>query len=261
MVDFIEKIMESVLETIGSGYYETNPVEHGRVSLRKAILSCTKNPVIAEFKPASPSRGFLRKREEAVRIALSAEKAGAIGLSVLTEPKHFQGSLDVFKEIRKTVNIPLLMKDFIVSDVQIEAASRIGADAILLIQTLFDRSYSKMDLEEAIDLAHSYGMEALLEVHTEEEFLKAVDSEADIIGINNRDLSTLEVDVNTTISILSKHGDCGKIVVSESGIESPAQIRLLRESGAKAFLIGTSIMLSENVEERIREFVEAVLKW
>ncbi|MEM3712446.1 MAG: indole-3-glycerol-phosphate synthase [Thermoproteota archaeon] len=257
MVNFLEKIMKNVIETIESGYYNADTVEHEKVSLRKAILSCSKNPVIAEFKSASPSKGFLRKKEEAVQIALSAERAGAVGISVLTEPKYFHGSLDVFKDIRKIVSLPLLMKDFIVSNAQIETASRIGADAILLIQTLFDRGFSKVDLEEMICLAHYYGMEVLLEVHTEDEFLKVVDSEADMIGINNRNLSNLNVDINTTMTILSKYGKCGKIIVSESGIESPEQIRLLREYGVDAFLIGTSIMLSENVEEKIRSFVEA----
>ncbi|MBO3799504.1 MAG: indole-3-glycerol-phosphate synthase [Candidatus Brockarchaeota archaeon] len=257
MVDFLEKITKNVIETIESGYYNVDPVEHEKVSLRKAILSCDKNPVIAEFKPASPSKGFLRKRDEAVQIALSAERAGAVGISVLTEPKYFHGSLSVFKEIRRVVDLPLLMKDFFVSDTQIRAASQIGADAILLIQTLFDRKFSQADLEDMICLAHSYGMEVLLEVHTEDEFLKAVDSEADMIGINNRDLSNLKVDINTTVAILSRYGKFGKIIVSESGIESPEQIKLLREYGVDAFLIGTSIMLSENVEEKIKSFVEA----
>ncbi|MBO3833282.1 MAG: indole-3-glycerol-phosphate synthase [Candidatus Brockarchaeota archaeon] len=257
MVDFIEKIMKSVVETIESGYYNVDPVEHTSVSLRKTILSCTENPIIVEFKPASPSRGFLRKREGAFQVALSAERAGAVGISVLTEPKYFHGSLDVFKEIRKAVSLPLLMKDFIVSNTQIETASRIGADAVLFIQTLFDRGYPQSTLEEMIDLSHSYGMEALLEVHTENEFLKAIDSKADMIGINNRDLSTLSIDINTTATILSKYGDCGKIVISESGIESPDHIRFLRKYGARAFLIGTSIMLSDNVEEKIRGFLKA----
>ncbi|MBO3839283.1 MAG: indole-3-glycerol-phosphate synthase [Thermoproteota archaeon] len=257
MFDFLEKVARSVSEIMESGYYNVSPVEHRKLSLKKAILSCNKNPVIAEFKPASPSKGFLRKKEDATQIALSAEKAGATGLSVLTEPIYFHGSLDIFKEIRKTVNIPILMKDFIISNVQIEAASQIGADAVLLIQTLFDRGFSQADLEEMIYLAHSYGMEVLLEVHTEDEFLKAVNSEADMVGINNRNLSNLKVDINNTVAILSKYGNCGKIIVSESGIESPDQIRLLREYGVNAFLIGTSIMLSENVEEKIRGFVEA----
>ncbi len=258
MPDFLKTIMRSVMETLESGYYDVDPVEHGRISLKKAILSCTKTPVIAEFKPASPSKGFLRKNEEAIQASLSMEKAGAIGISVLTEPKHFKGSLSVFKEIRKAVNIPLLMKDFIISSIQVEAASRIGADAVLLIQTLFDRGFSQIGLEEMIDFVHSRGMEVLLEVHTEEEFLRAIHSEADMVGINNRDLSTLDTDINTTVKILGKHGDCGKIVVSESGIESPTHIGLLRRHGVKAFLVGTAIMLSENVEEKVRSLVEAV---
>jgi indole-3-glycerol phosphate synthase len=259
MPDFLEAIAKRVKETLESGYYNVDDsIEHERISLKKAILSCNKNPVIAEFKPSSPSKGFLRRKEDAIQASLSMERAGAIGISVLTEPKHFQGSLSIFKEIRKAVNISLLMKDFIISSAQVEAASRIGADAVLLIQTLFDRGLSQIGLEEMIDLIHSRGMEVLLEAHTEEEFLKAIRSEADMVGINNRNLSTLDTDINTTIRILNKHSDCGKIIVSESGIESPEHIKLLRKHGARAFLIGTSIMLSENIEEKVRSLVEAV---
>jgi len=258
MPDFLEAVAKSVRETLESGYYDVDPIEHGRISLKKAIISCAKTPVIAEFKPASPSKGFLRKKEEAIQASLSMERAGAIGISVLTEPKHFKGSLSIFKEIRKAVNIPLLMKDFIISNIQVEAASRIGADAVLLIQALFDRGFSQIGLEEMIDLVHSRDMEVLLEVHTEDEFLRAVRSEADMVGINNRSLSTLGTDISTTVKILGKHGDCGKIVVSESGIESSTHIRLLRKHGVKAFLIGTAIMLSENIEEKVKSLVEAV---
>jgi indole-3-glycerol phosphate synthase len=257
MVDFLDAIVNNVVNTIESGYYNVDPVDHRNISLKKAIVSCHQNPVIAEFKPASPSRGFLRKKEDALLAALSAERAGAVGLSILTEPFYFKGSLNVFKKVREAVDLPLLMKDFIISSIQVEAASRAGADALLLIQELFDRGYSQLRLEEMIELVHSHGMEVLLEAHSEDEFIRAVCSEADMVGINNRDLSTMSVDINTTIRILSKYGDYDKIVVSESGIDSPEHIRLLKKAGARAFLVGTAIMLADDVEKAVRSLVEA----
>lgn len=257
MADFLDIVVEDVKKTIGSGYYNVKPVRHEKISLKKAILSCIKNPVITEFKPASPSKGVFKRIRSVEETVSSMEKAGATGISILTEPTHFQGSIKVFNLIRRTVGLPLLMKDFIISRVQVEAASRIGADAVLLIQALFDRGHSEVELGEMIRFTHSYGLEVLLEAHTEEEFLKAVVSEADMIGINNRSLSTLNTDINTTSRILGKHNHHGKVVVSESGIESPTHIRLLKKAGAKAFLVGTTIMLADNVVEKVRLLVEA----
>ncbi|MEM2088442.1 MAG: indole-3-glycerol-phosphate synthase [Thermoproteota archaeon] len=257
MADFLDRVVEDVKKTIGSGYYNVKPVRHEKISLKKAILSCVKTPVITEFKPASPSKGVFKRIESVEETVSSMEKAGATGISILTEPTHFQGSIQVFNLIRRTVGLPLLMKDFIISRVQVEAASRIGADAVLLIQALFDKGYSEIGLREAIRLIHSHGLEVLLETHTEDEFLRAVGSEADLIGINNRDLSTLSVDINTTSRILGKHDHHGKVVVSESGIESPEHIRLLKKVGTKAFLVGTAVMLADNVVEKVRLLVEA----
>ncbi|MEM2941244.1 MAG: indole-3-glycerol-phosphate synthase [Thermoproteota archaeon] len=257
MADFIDRIVGEVRNTIESGYYDVEPVEHEHFSLKNAILSCVKTPVVTELKTASPSKGVFKRIGSVEEIVLSMKKAGAAGISILTEPTYFQGSLEVFSVIRRSVDLPLLMKDFIISQVQVEAASRIGADAVLLIQALFDRGYSEIELGEMIRLIHFHGLEVLLETHTEDEFLRAVGSEADLIGINNRSLSTLSVDINTTSRILSKHDNHGKVVVSESGIESPVHIRLLKKAGAKAFLVGTAVMLADNVEEKVRQLVEA----
>jgi indole-3-glycerol phosphate synthase len=257
MVDFIDRIVGDVKSTVESGYYDVKPVKHEHVSLKNAILSCVKNPIITEFKTASPSKGVFKRIGSVEETILSMKKAGATGISILTEPKHFHGSLEVFSLIRRALDLPLLMKDFIISRVQVEAASRIGADAVLLIQALFDRGYSEIGLEEMVKIAHSHGLEVLLETHTESEFLRALGSEADMVGINNRDLSTFSVDINTTSRILSKHSHHGKVVVSESGIESPVHIRLLKEAGAKAFLVGTAIMLADNIEVKVRQLVEA----
>ena len=149
------------------------------------------------------------------------------------------------------------MKDIILSPIQIYAASKLGANAVLLIQALFDRGYCEKSLNEMIVGAHVLGLEVLLETHTETEFNHAVKTDADLIGINNRNLATLKIDLNVTKEILTKNNPNGKIVVSESGINTPADICFLRECGAHAFLIGSAIMLTDNIEEKVKEFVEA----
>jgi indole-3-glycerol phosphate synthase len=131
-------------------------------------------------------------------------------------------------------------------------------NAILLIQAIFDKGYCEKDAESMIDHSHSKGLEVLLEVHTEGEFLSALKTGADMIGINNRDLKTLEVDLKVTKRILTGHRAQGKVIVSESGINSPSDIRFLRRSGAQAFLVGTAIMKARNVKEKVKELVESL---
>jgi indole-3-glycerol phosphate synthase len=186
------------------------------------------------------------------------EKGGAVGISVLTEPKHFQGSLRSLVEARKAVQLPILMKDIILSPLQLETAANLGANTVLLIEALFDRGYCDYGVHDMIGRAHSKGLEVLLEAHSAEEFRFAVATHADMVGINNRDLGTLKVDLNVTERILERNGAEGKIVISESGIKTPADLRFLRRCGAHAFLIGSAIMLSNNVENKVKEFVSAL---
>jgi indole-3-glycerol phosphate synthase len=186
------------------------------------------------------------------------EKGGAVGLSVLTEPKHFHGSLRSLVEARKAVKLPILMKDIILSPIQLEAASKAGANVALLIEALFDRGYCECSVNEMIAGAHSQELEVLLEAHTADEFRSAIRTHADLVGINNRNLATLKVDLNVTKEILERNRAEGKVVVSESGISTPADLRFLRECGAQAFLIGSAVMLADDVEGKVREFVSAV---
>ena len=232
-------------------------VENVRVSLKKAILDCKSNPIIAEIKAASPSAGVIRTNVDPAAIAKSMERGGATALSVLTEPKQFSGSLEALTQARKAVKLPILMKDIILSPIQIQAATKLGANAVLLIKALFDRGYSDKTLEEMIAGAHMLGLEVLLETHTLSEFVSALQTDADLIGINNRNLATLKVDLNVTKTILQSINPKNKVVVSESGINTAADVHFLRESGASAFLIGSAIMLSDNIEEKVREFVNA----
>ena len=259
MADFLDVLAQSAKATINGGYYEAlEAAATSHISLKKAILKTKNAPVITEIKAASPSAGTIRKNVNASSIAESMEKGGAVGLSVLTEPKHFYGSLRSLVEARKAVRLPILMKDIILSSVQLEAASKAGASAVLLIEALFERGYCECSIHEMIARAHSEGLEVLLETHTAEEFRSAVRTHADLVGINNRNLATLNVDLEVTKRILERNDAEGKIVVSESGINTPADLRFLRGCGAHAFLIGSAIMLADDVEMKVKEFVSAL---
>jgi len=260
MADFLDTLAQSARATIDSGYYENavNAAVTSTISLKQAILEAKNAPVITEIKAASPSAGTIRKNVDASLIAESMEKGGAVGLSVLTEPKHFNGSLRSLVEARKAVKLPILMKDIILSPVQLEAASNTGANVALLIEALFDRGYCECSVHEMIARAHSRELEVLLEAHTADEFRSAVRTHADLVGINNRNLASLKIDLNVTKEILERKRAEGKVVVSESGINAPADLRFLREYGAQAFLIGSAVMLADDVEEKVREFVSAL---
>jgi indole-3-glycerol phosphate synthase len=259
MRDFLDKLAETAKTTVNRAYYEEavpKPKAHVSVSLKEAILQNACVPLITEIKGASPSKGIIRRKVVPEQLALAMAKGGATGISVLTEPKHFHGSLSYLARVRNTTQLPILMKDFIISPIQLDAAVHVGANAVLLIQTLFDRGYCECGVYEMIAAAHKRNLEVLLEAHTEKEFLHAVKSDADLVGINNRDLRTLQVDIGVTKAILQHHDACGKVVVSESGINTPNDIQYLRASGAHAFLVGSSVMSAPDVEAKVKELTQ-----
>jgi len=259
MVDFLDVLGRDARETVNMGYYETiRGVTSSSLRLKEAVLKCRNAPIIAEIKVTSPSLGVIRKNVDVRKVASAMKKGGAVGISFLTEPKHFGGSLEAFTEVRDQVKLPLLMKDITVSRAQIEAAAETGANAVLLIEPLFKRGYCECDVHSMIAYAHSLGLEVLLEAHTEEEFLSSLKTEADMIGINNRNLKNMEVDLNVTKRILTKHRIKERLIVSESGIQSPADIRFLHQCGAHAFLVGSSIMSANDIKEKVRELVTAL---
>jgi indole-3-glycerol phosphate synthase len=258
MTDFLDTLARDAKNTVREGYYSSlNPSRAVTTSLRASILNTKTLAVIAEVKGASPSRGAIRQNFVPEEIASSMVRGGAVGISVLTEPKHFRGSLDNIAKVRQSVKVPVLMKDIVVSPIQLEAASRVGANAVLLIQAIFDRGYCQLGIDEMITKAHSKNLEVLLESHNEAEFVKAVKTEADLVGINNRNLATLEVDLNVTKNVMANCSNNGKVVVSESGIRGTIDLRFLRDCGANAFLVGSTIMLADNVEEKVSELVNA----
>jgi indole-3-glycerol phosphate synthase len=257
MPDYLDVLARDTKVTLAEGYYETaNKTSAPSVSLKKAIVENKQNAVITEVKGASPSRGTIKTGFDPSEIAKAMENGGATGISVLTEPKHFSGSLGYLTKVRQTVKLPILMKDIILNPVQIEAASKLGANVVLLIKAVFDRKYCELSLKEMISHAHKKDLEVLLETHNATEFRSAIQTDADLIGINNRDLRTLKVNIKTTQKILNATS-IDKVVVSESGVMSSSDLLFLRNCGAQAFLIGSSIMMADDIEKTVKEFVSA----
>ncbi len=221
-----------------------------------------RHPIlITEIKFASPSEGKLRTLSDPAVVASKMVKGGASALSVLTQPHLFGGSPEYFARVREEIGVPMLMKDIVVDRCQVDAARRLGADYILLIESIFGAGHAD-DRDGFIEYAHNNGLGVLLEVHTAQEYTEASSTDADIIGINNRNLDTLEVDIGTTCRILSELSAAGtddgrKPTVSESGIYAAQDILRLHGCGADAFLIGSSIMKNHDIEGTVRGFVKA----
>ncbi len=193
--------------------------------------------IIAEIKRASPSKGIIAKDFDPVRIARSYASAGASALSVLTDENFFKGSLEYLSQIRDAVDTPLLRKDFILDLYQVYESRHFGADALLLIVAALEQDV----LCELLELTENLGMNALVEVHDEQELERALSARAKIIGINNRDLKTFTVDLGVSMN-LSKKVPNEIIVVAESGIRSSDDITKLRSEGVHVFLIGETFM-------------------
>jgi indole-3-glycerol phosphate synthase len=218
-------------------------------SLKKALTR--RNPaIIAEIKKASPSSGLIRKDFDPEKIAREYEVSGAAAISVLTEAQHFQGGLEILASLRWTVKLPLLRKDFIVDHYQILEARHAGADAVLLIAALLDSaSLKQLRLE-----AERYGMEALVEIHSEAELQKALDSGATLIGVNNRDLRTFEVSLDTAFKMAPLMPE-SVLAVAESGIRTADDIRRLVNAGYSGFLVGEQLMRSLSPGEALTKLI------
>jgi len=206
--------------------------------------------LIAEVKKASPSKGVIREDFDPVRIAATYQEAGATCLSVLTEKKYFQGSLEYLGAIRRAVGLPLLRKDFIVDEYQIFEARAAGADAILLIAACLDRR----QLEDYLGIAGNLGLDILVESHTVKELDKTLHAGARIVGINNRDLTRFTVSLQTTFDLLQDIPD-DRVVVSESGIQSRDDVVRLEKAGVDAVLVGESLMREKDMGKKVKELL------
>lgn len=220
-------------------------------SLKKVLSNQKKISIIAEVKKASPSKGIIQNNFNHIRIAETYQSAGADAISVLTDEKFFQGHINFLTDIRKQTNIPLLRKDFLIDEYQILEAKAFGADAILLISEIL----SANQIKDLTDCAKENNLDVLLELHSENEIIKIDFNRHDLIGINNRDLKSFEVDLTTTAKVLNKI-DKKIISVSESGISKRDDIEYLKSITVNAILVGEHFMRSENPADELIQFTE-----
>ena len=223
-----------------------------RHSFAEALTRTDRVNIIAEIKHRSPSKGVIREDFDPARIAESYVVGGAAALSVLCEEDFFGGSLDHLKTIRQVVDLPLLRKDFIIDEYQLYESAAAQADAVLLITALLDGGL----LKRFLDASHDLNLDAVVEVHSRDEMNRAVRAGAKIIGVNNRDLTNFEVDLNTSIE-LAAIAPTDAILVSESGISRGSDMMRLRDAGFSAFLIGEHFMRADDPGQTLRELISS----
>ena len=220
-------------------------------ALRNAVSRPERINIIAEFKRRSPSKGIIRDGADVAEIVSEYAKAGAIGISVLTEENYFDGSMEDLRIVRRQVDLPVLCKDFIFDDYQIYEAASAGADAALLIvAALGDESLRRLRtvIEDELE------MDALVEVHDEAELQRAFECGATLVGVNNRNLRTFEVSVETSYRLIERFSS-GKLFISESGLQNSHELVRLRDAGYSGFLIGESLMRASNPGNALRELL------
>jgi indole-3-glycerol phosphate synthase len=226
-------------------FWERTPINFKEYLLNEDFV------IIAEIKRASPLNNDFRENFNPLFLVEAYEKGGAKAISVITEEIYFRGSLEYLASIRERTKLPLLRKDFILDPVQIEEAKAFGADAVLLISSILN----KEELKELIKYTKKLGLSSLVEVHDEKDLEKALSAGAEIIGINNRNLSTLKVDINQSIKLFSFIPN-GIPVIAESGYNSAKELKRIKKLGFKGVLIGTSLVKSPDPEKKLKEFVE-----
>ena len=234
----LKRLEEAVSARNGSGHRD----------FRKAISDPHRINLIAELKKASPSEGILRENFQPLRLAALFEYGGAAALSILTETRFFKGRPTYLKTVRQVTHIPILRKDFILDEYQLYETKLLEADAVLLISSLL----TDEELTKFTSRSEELGLEAVIEVHTEDDLKKAVSAGAKIIGINNRSLQTLQVDVNRAERLLP-HLPKNVTVVIESGFKNHEEIMKYKSFGINAFLVGTSLMKAEDIVAKLQE--------
>ena len=221
-------------------------------ALVHALRNETRTNIIAEFKRRSPSKGEIRPTADPAIIAKAYESAGAAAVSVLTEEDYFDGSLDDLRAVRQAISLPILRKDFIVEEYQVYETAAAGADSLLLIvAALDDETLGHLRRVTEDEL----GMDALVEVHTTEEMGRAVNGGASLIGVNNRNLVTFEVSLETSVELATSAPD-GAVLVSESGIESAEDVQRLVNLGYRGVLIGETLMRADDPQIALKGFTQ-----
>lgn len=213
-----------------------------------ALSAPGKINLIAEIKFSSPSAGVIRENMDPLSVGRMYEEAGAAAISLLTDQRFFGGDLKNLPLLKKAISLPILRKDFIIDEIQIEESSLWGADGILLIA----RILTTEQLKKSLEVCRTFGMAALTEIHDQDDLDKALECGAEIIGINNRDLDTFKVSLSTTLELAPRIPE-GHVKVSESGINSGEDVHPLKQVGVQAILVGTSLMQSHDIGEKARE--------
>jgi len=247
-VDILDKFLDNVKKTLTEGYYDVEECPAERVSLREKLDN--QFVVITEIKHASPSGEYSYKRIDPEKAAMDFRESGSDAISVVVEPKIFRGNLKNIP-LAKKAGLPILFKDFVISEKQIEAARNVDADCMLLVVKALDRM--DLDLDEMVKKAHHNGLEVLVESYDENEMKRAMDTDADVLGINNRDLRTLKVDIGSTERIMKAVGEVDRPLISESGIKTADDVRFVRKTGARGVLVGTAIWKADDLKAKIRE--------
>lgn len=249
---FLEQIIQTKKEEVArlqTKEQELTQVteQHAQRSLKKAFSTFG---VLAEVKHASPSKGVIQEDFRPLETAKQYEQGGAKAISVLTDEVYFQGHADILKQVRQHVSLPVLRKDFIIDPLQVWESKQMGADAILLIVAIL----TPEKLQELARLAHQLGLEVLVEIHQKQEIEAALACEADVIGINNRDLSTFETRLEVTEQ-LRPLLPAEQVVLAESGIHSPPDANRMRRAGVNGLLIGEYLMRQVDRAQALRELV------
>lgn len=253
----METILDRILKqkTVEIARLKDNqPEAHKNPFPRRSFIEKLQNAeeisVIAEFKRASPSKGVINANIGPVEQALQYQEYGASAISVLTDHSFFKGSFKDLEAVKKAVDLPVLCKDFIIDSLQIDAAAASGADLILLIAAAMDTD----KLGELYQYARGLGLEVLMEVHNREELDKALKTGARIIGVNNRDLKTFKVCLDTTENLASIVRKAGAFLISESGIHQKEDVERVKTAGANGILVGESLMKSHDLKAQLRSF-------
>ncbi|MBK5272863.1 MAG: indole-3-glycerol phosphate synthase TrpC [Bacteroidia bacterium] len=257
MSDILNNIVAKRKQTVAQlkmvvpiGAWEMMPLFTKKtISLKEALANEDSTGIIAEFKRASPSKGIINDSANIFDVIDSYEKYGASGVSILTEPIFFNGNNDDILSVAGSLKVPILRKDFIFDEYQLLESKALGADVILLIAA----SLSPKQVKKLAGYAKNINLEVLLEVHNEEE-LQHICDEVDIVGVNNRNLKTFKVDINTSLQLFDKI-PTGKIIITESGISNAETIVTLKQAGFKGFLIGETFMKESDPGKAFKNFV------
>ncbi|PCJ86931.1 MAG: indole-3-glycerol-phosphate synthase [Thiotrichaceae bacterium] len=245
--EIIERSAKVSIEVL-KGWCESSDPVRGFINAIESKIENNQSAVIAEIKKASPSKGLLRENFDPASIASSYAEHGAACLSILTDKDYFQGDEAYLRQARAACKLPVIRKDFIIDPYQVYEARTIDADCILLIVAALDDE----KLQALFDLAHQLEMDVLMEVHDKEEMSRALNTGARLIGINNRNLSTFETSLDTTINLLDMLSD-KHILVTESGIQSTDDVQMMRDNHVNAFLVGEAFMRADDPGEKLAE--------